>query len=65
MNGGGMNGYSYSPINAAPKYTAEDAREILFGKKSGWTGKEDTTTTNTQGQTALPAPYLYQMDKLT
>jgi hypothetical protein len=57
QNGTG-NPYSYSPINVAPKYTAEDARELLFGKGSGWRGGEDIVQTNSQGKTIIPAPYL-------
>ena len=45
---------TYAPINAAPKYGAEDARELLFGKNSGWSGPpiEDPKS---QG---ISAPYL-------
>jgi hypothetical protein len=57
-NPGAGNPYSYSPINAAPKYTAEDARELLFGKGSGWNGGEDIVQKNAQGKNAIPAPYL-------
>jgi len=52
------NPYSYSPINTSPKYTAEDAREILFGRGSGWAGGEDVEQTNQHGKTSIPAPYL-------
>jgi hypothetical protein len=53
---------TYAPINVAPKATAEDAREILFGRGSGWSGGSVETSSSRgrgpNGNPALPAPYL-------
>lgn len=60
--GGAGNPTTYSPLNGAPKYTAEDAREILFGKNSGWNGPPiESTPTSSQGHNMLPASYLNQI----